>query len=512
MARGTPSPTRLQRVLTHPLTLQLTIQRLTIQRLTKQRLGRQLLLLSGLCSGTLHAQDTLPEGLNVQRYAPLPGGTYNFNQVVGAGVTGSLQPTFGLQLHYAYRSLVARPSPEIRYELLKHDLEAEVLVGLGLGKRFQLGVATPVVLYQAPGAAQEGFTPPTLKATLLGDVRIVPKIQLLGKGAEGLALLLPISINTGSPLDFHGEAGPTVHPMAAFQLRPLEPLSLAFNVGYYVRPTQKLYDLTTGNELSLGVAGAFALTPKRLEALAEVYGRAPAGPGVEFKLETFPFESNLGLRMLNKAHSLTFSVGLPLTRGYGVPTVRGLLAYAYTPVRSNRPSDQDRDGIIDSGDLCPTQAEDVDGFQDGDGCPDADNDGDGFKDASDGCPMEPEDRDGFQDVDGCPEEEDNDRDKDRVPDTRDRCPDEAEDLDGFQDGDGCPELDNDGDTIPDKQDQCPTQPEDMDKLADEDGCPETDADSDGIPDEKDLCPRKAETVNGIKDDDGCPEEQKGKKK
>lgn len=469
-------------------------------------------LLPLLLSGATQAQEELPAGLNVQRYNPLPGGTYNFNQVVGAGVPGPLQPTFGLQLHYAYRSLVARPSSEVRYELLKHDLEAEVLVGLGVGQRFQLGVAAPVVLYQTPGEAQDGFTPPTLQATLLGDVRLVPKIQLLGKGAEGLALLLPVSINTGSPLDFHGEAGPTFHPMAAFQLQPMEPLTVAFNLGYYVRPTQKLYDLTTGNEVSVGAAAAFALAPKRLEALAEVYGRAPAGPGVELKLETFPFESNLGLRLLNKAHSVTFSVGLPLTRGYGVPTVRGLLAYAYTPVRIRKPSDQDRDGIIDSGDLCPTQAEDVDGFQDQDGCPDADNDGDGFKDASDGCPMEPEDRDGFQDVDGCPEEEDNDRDKDRVPDNRDRCPEEAEDLDGFQDSDGCPDPDNDGDGVLDKQDQCPTQAEDMDKLADEDGCPDTDADSDGIPDEKDQCPRKAETVNGVKDEDGCPEEQKGKKK
>nr|HPH70376.1 porin family protein [Kofleriaceae bacterium] len=79
--------------------------------------------------------------------------------------------------------------------------------------------------------------------------------------------------------------------------------------------------------------------------------------------------------------------------------------------------DPDSDGIKGDADKCPTEAEDKDGFQDEDGCPDADNDGDG------------------------------------VPDTADKCPGEAEDKDGFQDEDGCPEADNDGDGIPDAADK-----------------------------------------------------------
>ncbi len=81
--------------------------------------------------------------------------------------------------------------------------------------------------------------------------------------------------------------------------------------------------------------------------------------------------------------------------------------------------DADGDGVPDDRDLCPNQAEDKDGYNDLDGCPDLDNDHDGIPDSVDKCPNLPEDRDGFEDEDGCP---DRDNDGDGVPDGRDHCP------------------------------------------------------------------------------------------
>jgi OOP family OmpA-OmpF porin len=133
------------------------------------------------------------------------------------------------------------------------------------------------------------------------------------------------------------------------------------------------------------------------------------------------------------------------------------------------PKDTDGDGIPDDKDQCPQTAEDKDGFQDEDGCPDPDNDGDGVPDAADKCQKEPEDHDGFQDEDGCPEP---DNDGDSIPDAADKCPNEAEDKDGFQDEDGCPDPDNDNDGVPDAADKCPTQPETKNGYQDEDGCPD----------------------------------------
>ena len=163
--------------------------------------------------------------------------------------------------------------------------------------------------------------------------------------------------------------------------------------------------------------------------------------------------------------------------------------------------DSDQDGIVDDKDKCPDVAEDKDGFEDDDGCPEADNDKDGIPDNLDKCPNDAEDKDGFEDDDGCP---DLDNDKDGIPDATDKCPDKAEDPDNFEDEDGCPELDNDKDGIPDSEDRCRNEF----GIKAEQGCPVRDKDKDGIPDNVDKCPNQPETFNGIKDDDGCPEKTK----
>ena len=133
------------------------------------------------------------------------------------------------------------------------------------------------------------------------------------------------------------------------------------------------------------------------------------------------------------------------------------------------PRDSDGDGIPDINDKCPNAAEDKDGFEDDDGCPDPDNDKDGIPDATDKCPNEAETKNGIDDEDGCPEK---DEDGDGILGTRDKCPTEAEDKDGFEDDDGCPDLDNDKDGIPDATDKCPNEPETKNGFQDDDGCPD----------------------------------------
>jgi outer membrane protein OmpA-like peptidoglycan-associated protein len=94
-----------------------------------------------------------------------------------------------------------------------------------------------------------------------------------------------------------------------------------------------------------------------------------------------------------------------------------------------------------------------------------DRDHDGLSDAMDVCPDAAEDLDGFQDADGCP---DPDNDQDGVPDTIDRCPNQSEgNARGYQHGDGCPRPDADSDGVPDAVDRCPTQP----GAAANEGCP-----------------------------------------
>ncbi|MDX2015140.1 MAG: OmpA family protein [Myxococcaceae bacterium] len=196
-----------------------------------------------------------------------------------------------------------------------------------------------------------------------------------------------------------------------------------------------------------------------------------------------------------------------------------------------KPVDSDGDGVADDLDRCPATAEDADGFEDEDGCPENDNDRDFVPDVADRCPMEAETLNGFEDDDGCPDASP-DADEDGVSDIADRCPFEAETRNGVRDDDGCPEVavvqpalaataatpiapdvlpaasatvDSDADGITDDADRCPLDAEDRDGFEDEDGCPELDDDGDGIADAKDRCPAAAETFNGFEDADGCPD-------
>lgn len=96
------------------------------------------------------------------------------------------------------------------------------------------------------------------------------------------------------------------------------------------------------------------------------------------------------------------------------------------------PYDRDLDSVPDSIDVCRATPEDLDGFEDSDGCPEYDNDKDGIVDEADGCLNNPEDKDSFEDSDGCP---DFDNDNDGTVDSIDACPNSS----GPEKFRGCPD-------------------------------------------------------------------------
>jgi|GEM_PF-875552 len=209
------------------------------------------------------------------------------------------------------------------------------------------------------------------------------------------------------------------------------------------------------------------------------------------------------------------------------------------------PQDRDHDGVVDGDDACPTEPEDIDGFEDSDGCPDVDNDEDGVVDVEDRCPMIAQGPGGFE---GCPPP-DTDKDgfcdpwvsKQKLSDKFldickgvDLCPRVAQ---GFYGKDGCPDPDGDRDGVCDAWvsenglgvkfqdvckgvDQCPTLAQ---GVTGKDGCPDPDTDKDQFCDpwvaemgmlakyanvckSVDKCPQSPETYNNYQDDDGCPDQ------
>lgn len=160
-------------------------------------------------------------------------------------------------------------------------------------------------------------------------------------------------------------------------------------------------------------------------------------------------------------------------------------------------SDSDGDTVFDTADRCPSAKEDLDGFEDTDGCPETDNDLDNVPDAVDRCPVKP----GPASNGGCPLDSEFDRDEDGIADDQDLCVELPEDRDGFKDEDGCPEADNDLDGLVDASDKCPDEPGLLEKM----GCPNVDRDDDGFADNKDVCPDEPEDKDGFLDEDGCPD-------
>jgi len=188
----------------------------------------------------------------------------------------------------------------------------------------------------------------------------------------------------------------------------------------------------------------------------------------------------------------TGGAGAGISSGGAASKFRAFFSVGYSPKVKAAPvvKDADGDGLPDEVDKCPNEAEDKNGFEDEDGCPDAtkDTDQDGIPDVTDKCVNEAEDKNNFEDEDGCPDAT-KDTDKDGVPDATDKCVNDPEDKDGFQDEDGCTDADNDEDGFCD--DNAAIQGN-LAKYAD-------------VCKGLDKCPNEKETINGVDDEDGCPD-------
>ena len=439
------------------------------------------------------------EALDLQLFRPRISPQLVFS-TEGAGVIPHKSLGGGLLFNYANNPLRFQPRSGDEVAVIDHQLAAHAMVGFGLFDRFQLELGLPVYLihtgdtssFLANGASFSGVT--------LGDVSVRGKGHIWSNDRVGLAASLEITGPTGDAARFTSDPGPTVTPSLIAQLN-LGDVMLAGNLGARLRGTSTLRDLELGSALEYRAGAQWAVLPDLLALDAEVFGRFQLVKDSGEQLDALgaPLEVLVGPKLtLPSGLHVMLGAGTGVLAGIGAAQPRVVAGVTYTKPLN---LDGDGDGIPDREDKCPEQAEDKDGFQDDDGCPDLDNDGDGVPDREDKCPDQAEDKDGWKDDDGCPEDDD-DKDGDGIPDKADKCPDKPEDKDGWKDEDGCPEDDDDkdGDGIPDKADKCPDKPEDKDGFEDADGCPDPDNDGDGILDGDDRCPNTAGDAKG----QGCP--------
>ena len=476
------------------------------------RRSRRVLVLAAMFSGVAHAQAT--PSLNIQRFEPAPMIT-GFATVRAARLMPAMRGSFETTLSYGYRPF--QRSIEVgNGGLVRAGGEIEHLEAIHMRGSFapvafmELAVSAPVVQFATPGDLNTTF--PTRRNVLgFGDprleVRFLPVHE--DKGA-GFVIAPFVTFPAGSP-ELNLTDGLTTFGLTTALSSQVDIVHIAAHAGYQVLLGSSTLDnlLAIDDEVFYGVGLGFELVPDTMRINAELAGQSIVGAARRQIIITRvtpwlhnPLESNLSFTFNTPSgFRATLGGGTSLTPAVGAPLARAFFGLGYAP---GTPPDADKDGLSNRDDACPREAEDLDGFEDDDGCPDPDNDGDRFLDEADGCPNRAEDIDGFQDDDGCPEL---DNDRDRIPDRDDACPNDAEDYDRFQDRDGCPESDNDRDGILDPMDRCPNIAEDLDGFSDADGCPEEelDRDGDGVIDAYDPCPDEREDLDGFQDEDGCPD-------
>ncbi|MEY3210038.1 MAG: hypothetical protein RIT28_519, partial [Pseudomonadota bacterium] len=153
------------------------------------------------------------------------------------------------------------------------------------------------------------------------------------------------------------------------------------------------------------VTGALTLGARGGDGGAAGFGRAGASVAVfdalDLSAEVHLDAPGLNTLSWSAVGAARAQLGPWASLGVGVgwrPEDDALTAILGLSLHVQSAADGDRDGVKDELDRCPRRAEDEDGFEDDDGCPDPDNDQDGLNDDQDACPgSAAPDR-----ADGCP--------------------------------------------------------------------------------------------------------------
>lgn len=308
-----------------------------------------------------------------------------------------------------------------------HAVHGSVVANLGLGRGLALGL-------ELPGALQTGATGQSTSVVgggrippgALGDLAVHGKGTLLDNtnGGFGLALRGLVTAPTGEGGSFLGERGATAAVRVLVDYNLLV-AGLQVSAGFKARtdtvrwPAAPRTDgVPWGDEIPWSVS--LRLRPAVLRSIVDLdpsgrqtwelsaRGTFPASPvapwGLGDKGSSLLTTALLALAdrvELGASREVFLLAGVDVgLAGYaaGAPVIRGIVGLGWAP----RTHDVDHDGIPDDVDQCREIPEDLDGFEDQDGCPEIDDDDDGVVDTEDACPRTPGVATGDPHTNGCP--------------------------------------------------------------------------------------------------------------
>lgn len=392
-------------------------------------------------------------------------GAGHFQSIGATETTAPMQFSFGLVTTYLRKPIVLRAASSnpsgTDIPAVDHLVDSSFLWAFGITDRLEASAVMPLTLYRT-GSGISAFASSQareLPKTSLHDLRLglayalLPRPRAFPGSHYALTARFEAAMPTGEEQWFAGDRAPVWMPSIAADYRR-GPWFAGLELGARLRQTTDLAGARIGSQgfASLGI-GMDILPHELLSATVEAFALPSLvkqtslhrDPGTQeivtesSSRKLIPAEWMAGVRTAPTADgdvsfSLSGGTAIPLTSDSAMttPVYRFVLGARYTPLER----DSDGDGVLDRDDQCPQEKEDIDGFEDQDGCDDRDNDRDGVPDVVDRCRDKAEDKDGYQDEDGCP---DPDNDGDGIPDDKDKCPNEAETIDGKDDADGCPE-------------------------------------------------------------------------
>ena len=265
-----------------------------------------------------------------------------------------LRPLF----HYTRQPLVYVYEDGDHVGLLNDVLQGDLMAGFAYD-RVRVGLDLPVYFF----ADGEGLP----SQSGIGDLDVDAKVTLV-EPTDGprLAVSGRLSLPTSTVVDTLplGNGAPGWE-LAAIADHRIGKLFLAGNVGLRGSRAVQLENVDLNDFLLFRLAGAWLLDDTSGVAL-EVAGDVPFTANT---LDGMPVEALLsGYTDVAPDLKMRGGVGTSISQGIAAPDYRVILGFEWRPQPDR---DADDDGIEDDVDACPAQAEDLDGEQDEDGCPEA---------------------------------------------------------------------------------------------------------------------------------------------
>ncbi len=315
-------------------------------------------LLVGLAWGQ---QTPIVPRVNSQLYRPpIDARTTLWTESAGTIVDG-MTPAPRVALHYVHRPLIFLPEGDEAPTVLVGDvLQVDAIFSTAID-RFRFAVDVPVYLYSTGELTDNGPG--------IGDLAL--DVRGIVVDPEEAAVGLSVSARTGLPtatVDTPlGDSGISGELMANGELRPLDALTLVANLGHRFNPTTALQNAELGDQFVWRTGAGYTLADTRDAGVSlDLAGRtaySAAGNRAGNPIEALVG----GWGRVTDDWVLRVGVGRGLTPGVGSPQLRVVTALTLDPPTAR---DRDSDGIVDAEDQCTTEAEDLDGFEDNDGCPD----------------------------------------------------------------------------------------------------------------------------------------------